>query len=486
MPQYYQRKAMGRATRAQLPLLLLATMCALRNSVALAGGSGNGSGTAGINTGIRTYTSKNNVLVSGGLVNLGNTCYLNAQLQCAYHVPLVRELILNGPPPKPAPPKPAPVSPANPQTDEDDAITEAEDVAKDDNEEKTEITEEEEEEEDKIEPIPKEEPASIGLLSLRHVFSLMKSGSYSLSSSALGVKGLPASTFILCRNLGISVLEQQDSQEFWKLLLPELKLPILADIYSGSYEDYISAQDGSGRERRREETFLDISLEVSSGSVIHSMEEQFKKPELLSEKEGNGWRPEKGADKVDALKGSLLRAQGLPSLLQLHLKRFRYDWQTDVMSKINDKFEFPEELDLSEVCTDVEKEEEERTIYDLQSIVVHVGEFGSGHYYAYVRPDIRSDRWYRFDDDKVTPVDFKDVIADSYGGRARRAKKRRAQKQEEQKKKRFFGRLFRGIGGGGGGQPFGWGGRTSSAYMLQYVRRCDISLLYGEGQTKHQ
>mmetsp|Transcript_33174 Transcript_33174/g.48699 ORF Transcript_33174/g.48699 Transcript_33174/m.48699 type:complete len:261 (-) Transcript_33174:2217-2999(-) len=148
MPQYYQRKAMGRATRAQLPLLLLATMCALRNSVALAGGSGNGSGTAGINTGIRTYTSKNNVLVSGGLVNLGNTCYLNAQLQCAYHVPLVRELILNGPPPKPAPPKPAPVSPANPQTDEDDAITEAEDVAKDDNEEKTEITEEEEEEEE--------------------------------------------------------------------------------------------------------------------------------------------------------------------------------------------------------------------------------------------------------------------------------------------------------------------------------------------------
>uniref|UniRef100_A0A7S4V831 USP domain-containing protein n=1 Tax=Ditylum brightwellii TaxID=49249 RepID=A0A7S4V831_9STRA len=119
---------------------------------------------------------------------------------------------------------------------------------------------------------------------------------------------------------------------------------------------------------------------IFSGSVIHSMEEQFKKPELLSEKEGNGWRPEKGADKVDALKGSLLRAQGLPSLLQLHLKRFRYDWQTDVMSKINDKFEFPEELDLSEVCTDVEKEEEERTIYDLQSIVVHVGEFGSGKY----------------------------------------------------------------------------------------------------------
>ena len=29
-----------------------------------------------------------------GLVNLGNTCYLNAQLQCAYHVPYLRQLIL--------------------------------------------------------------------------------------------------------------------------------------------------------------------------------------------------------------------------------------------------------------------------------------------------------------------------------------------------------------------------------------------------------
>lgn len=42
-----------------------------------------------------TSSSLPSILPSGGLVNLGNTCYLNAQLQCAYHIPYVRELILN-------------------------------------------------------------------------------------------------------------------------------------------------------------------------------------------------------------------------------------------------------------------------------------------------------------------------------------------------------------------------------------------------------
>ena len=78
-----------------------------------------------------------------------------------------------------------------------------------------------------------------------------------------------------------------------------------------------------------------------SGEILAAFRETFGSSELLSVKEGNGWRPEKGADRVDALKGSLLRAPGLPTLLQVHLKRFSYDWQTDRMSKLNNRFEFP-------------------------------------------------------------------------------------------------------------------------------------------------
>lgn len=99
--------------------------------------------------------------------------------------------------------------------------------------------------------------------------------------------------------------------------------------------------------------------------------------------------------------------------------------------------------------------------------VVHVGEYGSGHYYAYVRPDVQRNKWYRFDDHKVTEVDFKEVTADSFGGHSERRKR--------VQKKGILARLF------GGNNSFGWGGPKSSAYMLQYVRRCDVPKLYGSG-----
>lgn len=338
-------------------------------------------------------------LVSSGLRNLGNTCYMNAQLECAFHIPLVRDIVRDPP-----------------------------------NGEK-----------------------NRGLKALQALFSDMEVSAAKRTHAAAPIG--------LCRSLGIPVMEQQDSQEFWKLLLPVLKVPALTDLYQGAYEDYISAVDGSGRERRREEPFLDLSLEVTRPSALDALSDMFGAPELLSEEEGNGWRPEKGAPKVDALKGSLLRAQGLPSLLQLHLKRFQYDWQFDSMSKLNTRFAFPAELDMAEICSAIKKWEEKSTVYDLQSIVVHVGEYGSGHYYSYVRPDVRKDVWYRYDDDRVTEVSFKEVVMDTYGGKA-------AGEQKQKAKQSMFKRLFS-VG------SYGWGGSKSSAYMLQYVKRSDIKKLYG-------
>jgi ubiquitin carboxyl-terminal hydrolase 7 len=46
----------------------------------------------------------------------------------------------------------------------------------------------------------------------------------------------------------------------------------------------------------------------------------------------------------DARKGVLF--DELPPVLQLQLKRFEYDFQRDTMVKINDRYEFYDELDL--------------------------------------------------------------------------------------------------------------------------------------------
>lgn len=276
-----------------------------------------------------------------------------------------------------------------------------------------------------------------------------------------------------CHVLGIPVLQQQDAQEFWKLLLPALKLRPLTDLYQGACEDYVKALDGSDRERRREVPFLDVSVEVpttGSGSLLEALQKRFGEPELLSEAQGNGWRPEKNADKVDAHKGVLVRQQGLPSILQIHQKRFQFDWKTKSSSKINAQFRFPDVLDLTAVCTG-QSGDGDHMLYDLQAVVIHVGTFKSGHYYSYVRPNPRSDKWYRFDDHKVERVQLKDVLCDGYGDHTTRL--------EENNKESFWGKLLSTLHPSKQ-EPHGFGGETANAYVLQYIRRSELPMLYKE------
>lgn len=217
-------------------------------------------------------------------------------------------------------------------------------------------------------------------------------------------------------------------------------------------------------------TFSSYALHVNgSSSLFDSLKDQFSKPELLDAAEGNGWRPEKGADQVNAHKGSSLLAKGLPPILQFHLKRFEYDWNTDSTSKLNNRFEFPKSIDLASICTDAE-ENDPRSEYELQSVIIHMGEYGVGHYYAYVRPDVESDKWYRFNDDQVDEVTFEDVTMDAFGGQA-------SQNNDEGRGRGIGGRIRR-LFRKSNHNTFGWGGRTSNAYVVQYVQRSNIQSLY--------
>ena len=82
-------------------------------------------------------------------------------------------------------------------------------------------------------------------------------------------------------------------------------------------------------------------------------------------------------------------------------------------AQINDRYEFPDELDL-----DVEDgkflspdaDRSVRNLYRLHSVLVHSGGVHGGHYYAYIRPNT-SGKWLKFDDEKVGPLPSCHIVA---------------------------------------------------------------------------
>ena len=72
--------------------------------------------------------------------------------------------------------------------------------------------------------------------------------------------------------------------------------------------------------------------------------------------------------------------------------------------QINDRYEFPDELDLDVddgkfLSPDADRSV--RNLYKLHSVLVHSGGVHGGHYYAYIRP-ASSGKWLKFDDEKVS------------------------------------------------------------------------------------
>ncbi|KAL3817221.1 LOW QUALITY PROTEIN: hypothetical protein ACHAXA_009508 [Cyclostephanos tholiformis] len=464
-----------------------------------------------------------------GLVNMGNTCYLNAQLQCAYHIPYLRRLVLDAKDEIVEVEVDVEIEIETDDDDDDEAVTIRENnptsdcaVAKLDDEIKTKsagvsthyqretirVINQSKPKRVIVKKVTKKEilPISQALRALQVTFNSLDS-----SPSSSGT------TSVLCRTLGINPYVQQDGQEFWKLFIPEIRYDQLERLWrfdeelAMAVEDYgeekkdeddlkISStedvKNNNARERIRKELFLDLSIPVSEG-IGPPSEECSPNQKFYVYQRVTGGVLRRGPKKW-MLIWRFLKRDGLPPLLQLHLKRFKYDYETGETSKINDCCTFPLELDLSEISEkdyDRDDDVEDNAIYDLQSVVIHKGEYGSGHYYSYVRPDIQTNDWYRFDDEFVTRVDYSDVIVDAYGGNCAEWQKQSSIDPDksidvpERQRRGLFHRilslfgLFRRITMIASRTTdrrsnFGYGGRTSNAYMLQYVHRSDIPKLY--------
>lgn len=183
---------------------------------------------------------------------------------------------------------------------------------------------------------------------------------------------------------------------------------------------------------------------------------------LISAQEINDYQCDGCKKKVDVESRTIIGET--PNVLFVHLQRIIFSFETFNNEKINTKFEFPHTLDLrpysykgvaekeniarvdldsipdddegKKIQEELERYrdlEDESFFYKLVGVTIHVGSADHGHYYALINSargkaekdpekDLDAwmktdqDRWYRFDDEDVNSLYFKELDKEAYGG----------------------------------------------------------------------
>jgi ubiquitin C-terminal hydrolase len=84
-------------------------------------------------------------------------------------------------------------------------------------------------------------------------------------------------------------------------------------------------------------------------------------------------------------------------MLTFSLQRFDLDYETWQRYKLDDRFEYPLELDITKYLSDeaiLVNDSEDKYIYELKSIVIHRGGAFGGHYFSYIKDDLKEGNWY--------------------------------------------------------------------------------------------
>ena len=184
---------------------------------------------------------------------------------------------------------------------------------------------------------------------------------------------------------------------------------LLPKLFSGKLQTYISCMNVDYASRRTED-FWDIQLNVAGNKDLIASFKEYIDVEIMDGE--NQYFAGEEFKLQDAKKGVIF--ESFPDVLNLQLKRFTYDMEKDAMTKLNDRYEFPESFDAAPYLHE-SAQRSEPWIYKLHSVLVHSGDLNAGHYYAFIRPT--KDGWfYRYDDDKVTKATIREVLEENYGG----------------------------------------------------------------------
>lgn len=272
-------------------------------------------------------------------------------------------------------------------------------------------------------------PSLFLLLTLQAIYQIPTEGEQDAgNSSAWALQRLfyklqtdPAavSTMELTRSFGWEsrqVFEQQDVQELSRILMDKMEEKMkgtaaenaLSELFVGKMKTYIRCVD-IDYESSRVEDFWDLQLNVSGCKSLKDSLENYVEVETL---EGENKYQAEGLGLQVAKKGVIFET--FPQVLHLQLKRFEYDFQRDMMVKVNDRYEFPETFDASPYLSD-SADKSEPYIYHLHGVLVHSGDMNAGHYYSFLKPT-KDSPFYKFDDDRVTRATNREALDENFGG----------------------------------------------------------------------
>ncbi|KAM7260267.1 hypothetical protein ACFE04_016008 [Oxalis oulophora] len=296
--------------------------------------------------------------VGAGLNNMGNTCFINAILQCFLHtVPLIQGLCSH----------------------------------------------------DHISPCASAAEEFCVICALREQSELSFNNSGWMISPTKIVRNLKYFSSYF------QAYQQEDAHEFLQCFLDKLDrccLDINREGENLDSEDASLVQQvfgGSllkccncGYSSKTNERLIDLSLEIDDVDTLPCALESFTKLEKLDDPDAK-FTCEECKEKVCTEKQLLINHA--PAIATFHLKRFKTDGYR--VEKIGKKVEFPLELDLQPYIS--ESQNPDVLKYWLYGVLVHKGYYPtSGHYFCYIQssPGV----WHELDDEKVERVDEEFVL----------------------------------------------------------------------------
>lgn len=266
-----------------------------------------------------------------------------------------------------------------------------------------------------------------------------------------------------CLKLEFDVWQQNDASEFAMKLLDRMETALKR--WAPEQFRYLEHSFGlkqtkqkvckeCGLKTNREENLMSIDCQIRGKTDIQEALQTMCEVEYM---EGNN---KVFCDRCKKNTDTVLRTaiSALPDMLVLSLKRFDLDYNTFETVKLNSRCAFGQTLNMKRYTLDgveamekaASREEKDGPApmdmadddhvadpldtlpdadydYKLAGVLVHAGVAQGGHYYSFIRdrsnPEAEDDKWYKFDDEDVTPFDPSLIEVECFGGKVKKETK---------------------------------------------------------------